>query len=84
MSSKNSYIPPPSKQKDLKRQHLAKLEQIRKLEAERAELRRRGEPVPRRLEFHLKMAEADAEELRLWGHRALVRTIHELREGAEG
>ena len=56
------------------------LEQIRKLEIERAELISRGQPVPRRLNFILVMLRADAEELRLWGHREFVRTVRALRD----
>jgi hypothetical protein len=38
----------------------------------------RGQPVPRRLNFNLAMLRADAEELRLWGHREFVRTVRAL------
>ena len=55
------------------------LEQIRELEIERAELISRSQPVPRRLNFKLAMLRADAEELRLWGHREFVRTVRALR-----
>ena len=55
------------------------LEQIRELEIERAEMISRGQPVPRRLNFNLAMLRADAEELRLWGHREFVRTVRALR-----
>ena len=62
---------------EMKRQYHAKLEQIRKLEAERAALLTRGEPVPRRIGYRLEMTRIEAEELRVWGHRELVRTIRE-------
>jgi hypothetical protein len=55
------------------------LEQIRELEIERAEFISRSQPVPRRLNFKLAMLQADAEELRLWGHREFVRTVRALR-----
>ncbi len=61
----------------MKRQYRAKREQIRKLEAERAAILGRGELVPRRLTFRLEMTRVEAEELRMWGHRELVRTIRE-------
>ncbi len=47
------------------------------LEAERAAILGRGEQVPRRLQFRLEMTREEAEELRTWGHRELVRTIRE-------
>jgi hypothetical protein len=62
---------------EMKRQYRAKLEQIRKLEAERAAILGRGELVPRRLRFRLEMTRVEAEELRMWGHRELVRMIRE-------
>ena len=62
---------------EMKHQYRAKQEQIRKLEAERAAILGRGEPVPRRLQFRLEMTRVEAEELRMWGHRELVRTIRE-------
>ena len=62
-----------------KEQYLQLLEQIREREIERAKLTSRGQPVPRRLNFHLAMLRADAEELRLWGHREFVRTVRALR-----
>jgi hypothetical protein len=61
----------------MKRQYRAKQEQIRKLEAERAWSLERGGPVPSRIGYRLKMARVEAEELRMWGHRELVRTIRE-------
>lgn len=62
---------------EMKRQYRAKQEEIRKLEAERAAILGRGEQVPGRLEFRLEMTRVEAEELRMWGHRELVRTIRE-------
>jgi hypothetical protein len=62
---------------EMKRQYRAKQEQIRKLEAERAEILRRGQPVPWRIGYRLEMTRIEAEELRMWGHRQLVRTIRE-------
>ena len=62
---------------EMKRRYRAKQEQIRKLEAERAAILGRGEQVPRRLQFRLEMTRVEAEELRAWGHRELVRTIRE-------
>ena len=61
----------------MKRRYRAKQEQIRKLEAERSSILERGEPVPRSLTFRLEMTRVEAEELRMWGHRELVRTIRE-------
>ena len=62
---------------ELKRRYRAKQEQIRKLEAERAEMLGRGEPVPWRIGYRLEMLRIEAEELRMWGHRELVRVIRE-------
>ena len=62
---------------EMKRRYRAKQEQIRKLEAERATILERGEPVPWRLGYRLEMLQIEAEELRMWGHRELVRTIRE-------
>jgi hypothetical protein len=50
---------------------------IRRLEAERAESIRRGEPIPRRVEGDLAEARISAEELRMWGNRELTRQIRE-------
>jgi hypothetical protein len=58
-----------------KQRYLRLLEHIRGLEAERAGLISHGEPIPRRLDFDLAMSRADAEELRLWGHREFVRAV---------
>ena len=68
-------------QEEMKRRYHAKQEQIRKLEAERAAMLGRGELVPGRLPFRLEMTRVEAEELRKWGHRDLVRAI---REGGGG
>ena len=68
-------------QEELKRRHRAKQEQLRTLEAERAAILERGEPTPHRLRFRLEMTRVEAEELRKWGHRDLVRAI---REGGGG
>ena len=62
---------------EMKRQYRAKQEQIRELEAEREAILGRGEQVPGRLQFRLEMTRVEAEELRAWGHRELVRTIRE-------
>ena len=62
---------------EMKRQYRAKQEQIRKLEAERAAILERGESVPWRTAYRLEMLRIEAEELRMWGHRELVRTIRE-------
>jgi hypothetical protein len=60
---------------EMKREYRAKQEQIRKLEAERAAILARGEPVPWRIGYNLEMTRIEAEELRVWGHRELVRMI---------
>ncbi len=62
---------------EMKRRYRAKQEQIRELEAERASILERGEPVPRRLTFRLEMTRVEAEELRMWGNRELTRVIRE-------
>ena len=62
---------------EMKRQYRAKQEQIRELEAEREAILGRDEQVPGRLQFRLEMTRVEAEELRAWGHRELVRTIRE-------
>jgi len=62
---------------EMKRQYRAKQEQIRELEAEREANLGRDEQVPGRLQFRLEMTRVEAEELRAWGHRELVRTIRE-------
>ncbi len=62
---------------ELKRRYRAKQEQIRELEAERAWFLERGEPVPWRIGYRLEMARIEAEELRMWGHRELVRLARE-------
>ena len=62
---------------EMKRQYRAKQEQIRKLEAARAWFLERGEAVSWRIEYRLEMLRIEAEELRMWGHRELVRTIRE-------
>jgi hypothetical protein len=62
-----------------KQRYLHLLEQIRELEIERAELISCSQPVPRRLNFHFAMLRADAEELRLWGHRGFVRAVRAIR-----
>jgi hypothetical protein len=62
---------------EMKRQYRAKQEQIRKLEAVRAEAIRRGDPIPRRVEGDLAEARISAEELRMWGNRELTRQLRE-------
>jgi len=62
---------------EMKRQYWAVQEQIRELEAERAEAIRRGDPVPGRVRFALAEARISAEELRMWGNRELTRQLRE-------
>ena len=62
---------------EMKRQYRAVQEQIRELEAERAEAIRRGDPVPGRVRFALAEARISAEELRMWGNRELTRQLRE-------
>ncbi len=62
---------------ELKHRYRAKQEQIRKLEADRAWFLERGGPVPWRIGYRLEMLRVEAEELRMWGHRELVRAIRE-------
>jgi hypothetical protein len=62
---------------EMKRQYRARQEQIRKLEAERAEAIGRGDPVPGRVRFALAEARISAEELRMWGNRELTRQLRE-------
>jgi len=62
---------------EMKRQYRAVQEQIRKLEAERAEAIRRSNPVPGRVRFALAEARISAEELRMWGNRELTRQLRE-------
>jgi hypothetical protein len=67
----------PVNMEEMKRQYRTKQEQIRKLEADRAWFLERGGPVPWRIGYRLEMLRIEAEELRMWGHRELVRTIRE-------
>ena len=62
---------------EMKRQYRAKQEQIRKLEAVRAEAIGRGDPIPRRVESDLAEARFSAEELRMWGNQELTRQLQE-------
>lgn len=62
---------------ELKRRWNHAQDWIRKLEAERSEAIRRGEPIPRRVEGDLAEARISAEELRTWGNRELTRAIRE-------
>ena len=62
---------------EMKRRYRAKQERFRELEAERARLIGRGDPVPRRVEFHLDMTRVELEELRMWGNRELTRQLRE-------
>ena len=62
---------------EMKRHYRAKQEQIRKLEAVRAEAIRRGDPIPRCVEGDLAEARISAEELRMWGNRELTRQLRE-------
>jgi len=60
---------------EMKRQYRTKQEQISKLESERAAILSRGEPIPGRLRYRPEITRVEAEELRMWGHRELVRMI---------
>jgi phage protein U len=62
---------------EMKERYRAVQEQIRRLEAVRAEATRRGDPTPRRIQFNLDMARIEAEELRMWGNRELTRQLRE-------
>ena len=62
---------------EMKRRYQMLQEQIRELEAERAEAIRRGNPVPGRVRFALAEARISAEELRMWGNRELTRQLRE-------
>jgi len=62
---------------EMKRQYQRLQEEIRRLEAVRAEAIGRGDPIPRRLEGDLAEARISAEELRMWGNRELTRQIRE-------
>ena len=57
---------------EMKRQYRTKQEQVRKLEAERAAILERGDPVPWRIGYRLEMLRIEAEELRMWGNRELT------------
>jgi len=61
----------------LKAQEARVLEGIRKLEAERALYLAQHEPVPIRITFGLNDYAAELDEVRLWGHRAMVREAEE-------
>jgi uncharacterized small protein (DUF1192 family) len=60
---------------EMKRRYQMLQEEIRELEAERAEAIRRGNPVPGRVRFALAEARISAEELRMWGNRELTRQL---------
>ena len=62
---------------EMKRQYRAKQEQIRELEAERAAILEREEPVPWRIGYRLEMLRIEAEEFRMWGNRELTRQLRE-------
>ena len=62
---------------EMKRRYQMLQEEIRELEAERAEAIRRGNPVPGRVRFALAEARISAEELRMWGNRELTRQLRE-------
>jgi hypothetical protein len=64
---------------EMKRQYRALQEEIRRLEAERAEAIERSDPVPGRVRFALAEARISAEELRMWGNRQLTRQLWEAR-----
>jgi len=61
----------------LKEQEARVLERIRKYEREKAGYIARGEPVPGLINAILKEAPIQLEELRLWGHRAMMREAEE-------
>jgi hypothetical protein len=62
---------------EMKRRYQMLQEEIRELEAERAEAIRRGNSVPGRVRFALAEARISAEELRMWGNRELIRQLRE-------
>ncbi len=63
---------------EMKRRYQMLQEEIRRLEAERAEAIERGDPVPGRVRFALAEARISAEELRMWGNRELSRQLREV------
>jgi hypothetical protein len=71
-----------SSSEELKQAYERKMEKLRELEAERALYLGRGESVPGSLRFRLEMTRVEAEELRLWGHRAHVEEIREAMGGS--
>jgi DNA-binding XRE family transcriptional regulator len=66
----------------LKERYDAKLGEIRNLEATIAELEEAGAPVPYGIRCDVLRARAEADELRLWGHREHTRQMQEARERA--
>ncbi len=58
-------------------QYRALQEQMRRLEAERAEAIGRGDPVTGRVRLALAEAQISAEELRMWGNRELTSQLRE-------
>ncbi len=62
---------------EMKRRYDALQERIRKLEAERAAIVARGEPVPSRISLYLAEDRIAAEELRTWANRELTRQLRE-------
>jgi hypothetical protein len=62
---------------ELKRGWNRAQEKIRTLEAERAAILERGEPIPWRIGYRLEMLRIEAEEFRMWGNRELTRQLRE-------
>jgi len=67
----------------LKQKYEAVQARLHNREAERAELVARGEAIPRRLEMDLAEYRTQADEYRLWGHRAMVRELEEAQKAAQ-
>ena len=67
----------------LKEQEAYVLARIDKFEKEKAGYIARGEPVPARIDSYLKEYAVQLEEVRLWGHRAMVREAEEAQRAAE-
>jgi hypothetical protein len=63
---------------EMKERYRAVQEEIRRLEAERAEAIGRGDPVSGRIRLGLAEARISAEEFRMWGNRELTRQLREV------
>jgi hypothetical protein len=59
-------------------------ERIAELEAKCAFYTNSGQEVPRRLKFYLAMERADAEEIRLRGHREFMQEVEALMRAEYG